>query len=951
MGQPVIQPSFAAGELSPALWARVDLAKFHVGAALLQNFYVDYRGGISNRPGTKFIDGSLNDSSGACRLIPFTFSTVQTYALLFTDLKMRVVKDGGLVLETAKNITAITKANPGVITSNAHGFSNGDWVTLAGIGGMTQLNGLTVLVANKTANTFEIQFVNAANIDTTNFTTYTSGGTASRVYTVTSPYAAADLPNLKYSQSADTMTLTHPGYAVRQLTRSGHAAWAFTTVTFAPSTAAPTSPTVVNSLATGSTTYRYVITSVALQGGRESLPSAVATVTNAKTMSLTAGSFNTVAYTVAAGAQFYNIYRQTEIDGSAPDPDSLYGFVGSSMGDGFVDQNIIPDFSKTPPIAYNPFSGADNYPSCSTYFQGRQIFAATNNSPQLVVASKSADYLNLDYSTPGRADDSIQISLVAQDVNAIRHLVPMTTLIALTSSGSWRIDSGANGGPMTPDNVDPNAQTYNGASQVRPVQVDSHILYVQDKGQVVQDMNYDLFQTTWQSKNISVLSSHLLFRHSIIDWAWAQQPQNILWAVRDDGVLLSLTYLKEQDVYAWAHHVTNGRVLAICAITEGNEDAIYIVVQRIINGDQATAVSQFFPFLERLASRQYEEISQAWFLDAALQYPLTYPNANVLPSALDAEASIASVTVVYGGTGYSAPEAHVVDLDGQGSGAELGVTISGGVITSVAVNVAGSGYVRPIIEITDTTGSRAVLTPVVQKVITLTADAAVFASGDLGKVVRISGGIGTVVFFTSSTVILINLTTPLSTEYAFDNGDGTFAPQFQAAGDWSMTTPVTTVSGLWHLEGKTVGILADGNVQPRQVVSGGAIVLEQPATAILVGLPYVSRLETLYLDIPGEAPTAAGRRKKINAVTVRMEKSRGMKVGVKGNNSPYATVLRAFKERTTEAMGQAIQPFTGDERVIIDPAYTVAGQLVIEEQDPLPATILGVIPEVVVSEA
>src|SRR6187549_1206742 len=115
----ITQPSFAAGELSPALFSRTDLAKYRIGVRTMLNWYVHPQGGTSNCPGTAWVGEAL-DSGDAGRLIGFQFSTVQTYALEFGDQKMRVIKDGGYVLETAKAITAITQANPGSVTSTAH---------------------------------------------------------------------------------------------------------------------------------------------------------------------------------------------------------------------------------------------------------------------------------------------------------------------------------------------------------------------------------------------------------------------------------------------------------------------------------------------------------------------------------------------------------------------------------------------------------------------------------------------------------------------------------------------------------------------------------------------------------------------------------------------------------------------------------------------------------------
>lgn len=155
MGQPTILPSFAAGELSPAMYGRTDLAKYHVGAALLRNFFVDYRGGASSRPGSAFV-GQCKDSTLPNRLIPFQFNTLQAYALVFGNLTMRVVMNGAYVLEPSKTITGISQANPGALTSAAHGYANGDLLFLSGIAGMTQLNQRYATVANSTTNTYTL---------------------------------------------------------------------------------------------------------------------------------------------------------------------------------------------------------------------------------------------------------------------------------------------------------------------------------------------------------------------------------------------------------------------------------------------------------------------------------------------------------------------------------------------------------------------------------------------------------------------------------------------------------------------------------------------------------------------------------------------------------------------------------------------------------------------------
>ena len=227
--------AFVSGELSPRLEGRVTLEKYQTGLADLTNMIVLPQGGATRRPGTEFL-GEVKSSSVKNRLIPFQFKTIDTYILVFGDQTMRVIRNGSQVLNSSsKNITAATKASPGVITSNSHGFSNGDEIYIASVGGMTELNDRNYLVANSTTNTFTLTDLFGTAINTTDFTTYSSGGTATEIYEVASPYTEAHLPNVNFAQSADTMYLVHPSYAIRTLTRSAHNNWTFATASISGS--------------------------------------------------------------------------------------------------------------------------------------------------------------------------------------------------------------------------------------------------------------------------------------------------------------------------------------------------------------------------------------------------------------------------------------------------------------------------------------------------------------------------------------------------------------------------------------------------------------------------------------------------------------------------------------------------------------------------------------------
>jgi hypothetical protein len=223
--------AFTAGEISPRLEGRITLEKYREGLSELTNMVVMPHGGVTRRPGTEFL-GEVKNSAAKARLIPFQFKTTDTYILEFGPETMRVYRNGLQVLTgSAKTITAVTKANPGVITSNSHGFSDGDEIYIENVGGMTELNGRNYIVANATTNTFTLKDLFGVNINTTSFTTYTSGGTADKIYQISTPYVEADLFQLRYAQSADTMYIVHPSYDIRILGRTGSAAWTLTTAT------------------------------------------------------------------------------------------------------------------------------------------------------------------------------------------------------------------------------------------------------------------------------------------------------------------------------------------------------------------------------------------------------------------------------------------------------------------------------------------------------------------------------------------------------------------------------------------------------------------------------------------------------------------------------------------------------------------------------------------------
>src|SRR6266849_1431859 len=210
MSNPVIQPSFNSGEWAPALNARVDLAKYHSGAALLRNFFVDYRGGATTRPGTRYILKTFSNLT--VRIMPFQASFAVTYILEFGQGYLRFFNNRAPLLQAPTTISNIPQANPAVVIDTAHGYSNGDWILISNVAGMTQVNGNYYIVAGAAANTFQLNDLFGNPVNSTTYTAYTSGGTAARVYTITSPYQAAELAKLKFVQNVNQMYICHPNY-------------------------------------------------------------------------------------------------------------------------------------------------------------------------------------------------------------------------------------------------------------------------------------------------------------------------------------------------------------------------------------------------------------------------------------------------------------------------------------------------------------------------------------------------------------------------------------------------------------------------------------------------------------------------------------------------------------------------------------------------------------------
>ena len=352
-----IQTSFAAGELSPTMFGRVDMDQFQIGAALLRNFLVDWRGGASNRPGTKYCGKCKQNGA---RLMPFQFSTSVTYMMEFGGGYVRFQTSGQYVVNAPLTITGFTLANPGVFAVTAHGFVVGQEIILT-VPGSPHLNARNVLIFTvPDANHFTVSDLFGNPVSTVGLPAFVSGSVAS-IYELVSPYAIADVFSLNFVQSADVVTIVHPNYLPYNLKRLTASTFSLVPDVIGPVQQPPTGLTTTFPAAVaGQQNYGYVVTAVSQDGTEESLPCVPTVASGIRILDQTANPQVAVklSWTAPAGAPVsaYNIYKWGPIDHNNGVPSTIFGYIGSTVSLSFVDNNIGADFSKVPPEFNDPFS-------------------------------------------------------------------------------------------------------------------------------------------------------------------------------------------------------------------------------------------------------------------------------------------------------------------------------------------------------------------------------------------------------------------------------------------------------------------------------------------------------------------------------------------------------------------------------------------------------------------
>jgi len=431
-------------------------------------------------------------------------------------------------------------------------------------------------------------------------------------------------------------------------------------------------------------------------------------------------------------------------------------------------------------------SGADNRPSCVSFFEQRLVFANTNNNPQTLFFSKSGDYENMTTGTD--ADDAMIYTIASNQVNAIRFLKAQRTLIVGTTGGEFTVSADGTDAAITPTNIAIKRQSSYGSANVDAQPAGNATLFLQRAKRKIRELAYNFDVDGYQAADITILNDTVT-ESGVNEMAYQQSPDSILWCVRDDGVLSGLTYQRAEQVTAWHRHKLGGTfgtgatatgygVVESVATISGalNEDELWVIVKRTINGSTKRYVECFADFdFDETTSTDFR------FLDSHLTY---------------------------------------------------------------------------------------------------------------------SGG------------------------------------------------ATTTLSGLSHLEGQTVSILADGSAHNTKVVSSGAVTLDRSVTKAVVGLSYDSVLQTMRIEGGAAEGTSQGKTKRISKVVLRLFETVGVKVG------PSLTNLEAVPFRTTsDPMDTPVSTFiAGDKEIEFNDDFNSDGFIFIKQDQPLPCSVLAIYPTLVTSD-
>ena len=615
--------SFNAGELSPYLDSRTTLDKYRNGCRTLENYLITPYGPANRRAGLEYL-GAAKLSTSRCRLIGLNIADSNRVVLELGVGYMRFWKNGALLMNGASVVEAVAVNESGTVISPAP--------------------------------------------------------------TATHPYTEADLRQVRICQVNNVVYLAHPSYAPLRLSRYSDTNWTIgpipwswppmidqnvssTTITPSATTGTVTltasSPlfaaghvgsywqldhatdtSYLNQSITGNTTSsslsilgKWQLQSFGTWNADVLLESSVdgGSSWEVRRSYVSRGDYNAVASgeeTVTTLFRFrilnYSSNTNGRIQLSPIDP-MARGYCKITAVTGSPTSGLYSTATATVSKAFGSatatsqwwegaFSSVQGFPSALSLHDSRLIFAGTDNMPNMLWASYSNDFQNF---RQGAYDaDSWAFALATSTRGRIQWLVSKTSLLVGTALDEWSVAPSDTARGLTATNVSARLQSSYGSTSLPALVVNDTILYVQRMARKIRELVYTFSSESWVSNDITALAEHTT-RKLILEVAYQRVPDAVVWFVRGDGQLVSVTYEREQQVVGFARHITDGTIESVATINgSDSEDEVYVAVNRTVNGQTVRYIERF-----RLGQREALDAGDksSWFyVDAGVKQTPTY---------------------------------------------------------------------------------------------------------------------------------------------------------------------------------------------------------------------------------------------------------------------------------------------------------------------------------------
>lgn len=983
---PLLQPTFARGEVSPYLFGRVDLQTFSSGLRTLRNGIVRPEGAVSNRQGTDFVNNSLSNVPLATKMLPFVFSATQSYVIEVGNGTAQVISNGAVVLgatfatpwaaadlpllKWAQSSDTLTVVHPNyppyeIKRTSASSFTclqavytqgpflqqNSDGVTFvfaSAITGVVTLKSTApIFNANQVGGLIQLTQQDLSTIPpwepTKAFTDATGTST-----TPIGLYRRASLKNYK-CVAVQAVTAGSPAYAtgafipshsqgtqadgdgstIPALAGSAGVLWQYQDSGFG------------TLLITGfvSSTQVTAVVQPNYVGGPALLPtSCVGGPVVSFGPFLFSGDGVATSFTPLTATTKTDPNKFYVTIGGVYQPPSNYTITGvvpgtitfltpPPVGVNNISVSQITQLGQTTYWAFGAFSNDQGFPSTASYFPDRLVLAATPKQPVGVFGSQTSQYHVFGVSNPIVASDAFTVFLNARQLNAISDLIPLSDLLVGTSNIIWRLWAGSTGTAIGPLALAATPQSYYGACPSCPsVLFGDSAIFAEYDGRRLRDLIYQFAYDKFLGQELTLYCRHLIpFGTQFTRLAYKPDPAaQFVFGLVSNGQILCCTYLRDQQVVGWSHWDTQGTFEDLCVVPENTTFGMYVTTNRTINGAQVR-------YIERLASREVRTIYDYKFMDCCS----TYDGRNT---------SSTSMTLIGGSTWLAGDTGTVTASSTAGwatflpadVGNEMWVFATFNFLTSVGNSKGGM--------------LRTAVAPGTYVV--------VFANGE-SRLVTVSIADGLTCTWTDqealSSILITSgqvrarllITAVTSTKVAQVRFKDPVPPFLQNVGTASWTFARVTLTGAPQLANTPVVGLIDAAVyginstglSPNGVLTvnaSGGITLPIAGGVVQLGLPYSFDLETLPLNEQGQA-TIRQRAKAEPVVFLDVYETRNVLAGTDFTN------VTPLKQRAFEPYTAAVNIQMGALWARVASTLDSECHTSIRQNMPLPITIRMVI--------